>query len=213
MIFIAAVRLAVWRAVAVGAAVLMFAGCSDGGDGAIGAPSATVPTLPPQTTTTNPYAIPDVIDAAYVNRVLAGLDAAVGDIVRHLTRSKALPLDTPERLKGLYGNNDSLNIQFGLLQQYERFHLSELPPVPGDRKTSVDDLLFAQRSCIYAAVTRDYSPVVGRSQPSRKEWVALRPLPSGGDPIGVNPTGWVYTYDGTSPDGQPPRTSPCSVAQ
>ena len=35
----------------------------------------TLATVPAPTTTTNPYAVPAVIDAAYVNRVLAGLDA------------------------------------------------------------------------------------------------------------------------------------------
>jgi hypothetical protein len=32
----------------------------------------TLATVPAPTTTTNPYAVPAVIDAAYVNRVLAG---------------------------------------------------------------------------------------------------------------------------------------------
>ena len=71
-------------------ALLASAACSGGGadKGSAGAnptlatdPPRTNPTLatvPAPTTTTNPYAVPAVIDAAYVNRVLAGLDAADG---------------------------------------------------------------------------------------------------------------------------------------
>ncbi len=80
-------------------ALLASAACSGGGadKGSAGAnptlatdPPRTNPTLatvPPATTTTNPYAVPAVIDVAYVNRVLAGLDAVMGDAGRSLVRS------------------------------------------------------------------------------------------------------------------------------
>lgn len=83
-------------------------------------PSATVPTAPATTTTTDPYAVPAVIDAAYVNRVLAGLDAAFGDIVRELASARRLPDNTPDRLKGVYGDLELFNLQFGVLQRMSR---------------------------------------------------------------------------------------------
>ncbi|HTJ77208.1 MAG TPA: hypothetical protein VL337_17755, partial [Acidimicrobiales bacterium] len=53
------------------AAMLLLTACSPKSTGAA-TPSATVATEPARTTTTGPYDIPPVIDAAYVNRVLAG---------------------------------------------------------------------------------------------------------------------------------------------
>src|SRR5205085_10070389 len=62
-------------------------------------PTATVPVA---TTTTNPYAVPEVIDEAYVNRVLAGLDAAVGDMLRLVVSARTIPPEALERLRALY---------------------------------------------------------------------------------------------------------------
>ena len=211
MLSIATVRMAGWRAVAVAAVTVVLAACSDNGDGALGVPSATVATAPATTTTTNPYAVPAVIDAAYVNRVLAGLDAAFGDVARDLARTKQLPDRTVERLKGIYGNLEIFNLQFGVLQVYARTAPIPLPDVPGNKRTTVQELLISQRECIYASVMRDYSAFVGRAQPARTEWVALKPLQPGTDIVGINPTGWAYVYEGSDPDGRAPSTSPCSA--
>ena len=58
--------------------LVVLGACGGGDDDALG-PTAT---LPQATTTTDPYAVPAVIDEAYVNRVLAGLDQAVGEVTR-----------------------------------------------------------------------------------------------------------------------------------
>ena len=50
-------------------AVGALTGCGGDGSGTADGPTATVPTTPP-----DPYAVPAVIDEAYVNRVLAALD-------------------------------------------------------------------------------------------------------------------------------------------
>ena len=62
-------------------------------------PTATVPQA---TTTTNPYAVPPVIDEAYVNRVLAGLDQAVGDVIRLVVSSRTLSPEALDRLRTIY---------------------------------------------------------------------------------------------------------------
>src|SRR3954452_13325268 len=83
------------------------AACSSGGGskGSAGAgATVTVATEPARTTTTNPYAVPAVIDVAYVNRVLAGLDAAVGDIVRQVIRTKAIPQEALDRMRAVYAD-------------------------------------------------------------------------------------------------------------
>jgi len=83
---------------ALGVALLLGA-CSGSGAGSDGAasalpsatssrPAATAPAAAPGPTTTtapaDPYAVPEVIDAAYVNRVLAALYAIDGDTTREV---------------------------------------------------------------------------------------------------------------------------------
>lgn len=74
------------RMTVVAALALAASACSSS-TGAARPPSATVGTETPRTTTTNPYAVLAVIDTAYVNRVLAGLDAAVGGVTRLVVRT------------------------------------------------------------------------------------------------------------------------------
>ena len=65
-------------------ATLVLLGACSGGNDDDAAASRTLPSAPPETPTTttsapaDPYAIPAVIDEAYVNRVLAALDQVHG---------------------------------------------------------------------------------------------------------------------------------------
>src|SRR5438105_629499 len=65
-------------------------------------PLGPAATLPVGTTTTSPYAIPAVIDEAYVNRVLAGLDHAVGDVTREVLSEGSVTSGVKSRLAALY---------------------------------------------------------------------------------------------------------------
>lgn len=211
MLSIAAVRMAVWRAVAVVAAVVLLASCSDGDDGALGVPSATVATAPPQTTTTNPYAVPDIIDAAYVNRVLAGLDAAVADVVRLVVTTRSIPPEAIERLKSIYMDQALLQLTVDLLQDDLRRGLQGYKPNPGVGITTVTELLSSQRSCVFAKVFRDAEAVATTPDPRLSTlWVALRPYQSPNKQF--NATGWAYVYEGFERDLSAPRVSPCSAA-
>ncbi len=176
--------------------------CSSGDEPA--APTATLGTAPPVTPTTDPYAVPAVIDEAYVNRVLQGLDAAVGDVVRMVVRERAIPPEVLDRLDTLYlgevlqNNRDVLaaDLQTGF---------TNVKPNPGNQRTTVSQLITAEPDCIFAQVRRDYSAVVLRTNPKLDtQWVALRPLESSRDPNNYNPTPWLYTYDGFQPDGSGP---------
>src|SRR5436190_6941422 len=91
-------------AVAVAVAIATLAAC--GGEKGVARvePHATVPTAPP--TTVDPYAVPPTIDAAYVNKVMEGLDAAVGDIVRLVIRTRDISPEVIDRLNALYLNRD-----------------------------------------------------------------------------------------------------------
>ena len=194
------------------AAVLLAASaaCSDSrADKA--SPTATVATDPPPTTTTNPYAVPAVIDIAYVNRVLAGLDAAIGDVLRIIMRANTIPTEAFDRLKALYADPDFLQIQFDNYQSDIRKKFASYKSPPGNQTTTVVRLITAKTTCIFAQVQRNYAAVSASGAPDPHAlWVGLRPIDEAQDPNHYNPTLWAYTYDGFPPDrSQPP--DPCAV--
>ncbi|MEA2843187.1 MAG: hypothetical protein QOJ69_858, partial [Actinomycetota bacterium] len=96
--------------VALAVAVAGLVGCGGGGSSGADGPTATVPTVPP-----DPFAVPPVIDEAYVNRVLAALDQAVGDVVRIVVSTKTLTPEAIDRLQALYVG-DALQLQFQIFQ-------------------------------------------------------------------------------------------------
>lgn len=190
------------------ASALAASACSSSSTGAAG-PSATVPTEPPTTTTTNPYAVPEVIDVAYVNRVLAGLDALRGDLTRLIVTSRTIPREAYDRMRAMYGTDEWLQLRIDTFQSDMRRGFSGYKLDPGNQITIVNQLLTARKDCIFARVTRDYSAVgPGASSISDKNWVGLIPLDRSRDPKGYNQTQWSLSYDGFPPDRSQPA-DPC----
>lgn len=184
--------------------------CSSGDEPA--APTATVGTAPPVTPTTDPYAVPPVIDEAYVNRVLEGLDAAVGGVVRMVVREGGIPREAAERLQAIHIDNDSWQLEIDLLQRDSFENFSSYKPNPGNLRTRVAKLITATKECVFAEVLRDYTDVGIRPEPPvSQEWVALRPVTSERDPKGYNPTHWGFIYDGFTRDRSRPE-DPCAEA-
>jgi hypothetical protein len=171
-------------------------------------PTATLGTAAPATTTTDPYAVPPTIDAAYVNRVLSGLDQAVGDVVRLVVRSRNLPPEAVDRLRALY-SGDVLQLRIDSLQDEIRAGLADYQANPGNKKTTAIELISANPTCVFARVARDYSAVTATkdSTPST-QWVALRPRGTDAPGDGYNLTHWLFAYDGFQRDGGPPP-NPC----
>jgi hypothetical protein len=201
-------RRAAWRTVVVG--LLALAACSSA-EPAAQVPSATVTTAPATTATTDPYAVPAVIDAAYVNRVLAGLDAVNGDVVRLIVQSRTIPKEAYDRLRAIYQANELLDRILDTFSQDVAFRLSTYRMDPGNMRSTVTEVLSASTSCIYAKVSRDYSSVAAGPAPTDDvQWVGLRPLDLSHDPARYNGTGWAYTYEGYRPGRLPPSSSPCA---
>lgn len=173
-------------------------------------PGATVRTEPAPTTTTNPYAVPTVIDAAYVNRVLAGLDALRGDVTRLIVRTRTIPQEAYDRLRAMYGTDRSLQLRIDNFQGDLSHGLTGYNAQPGNQITTIAQLISASSKCIFARVARDYSAVgPGATPTSDKNWVSLIPLDGTRDPRGYNSTQWSFSYDGFPPDrSQPP--DPCA---
>ncbi|MDQ6910597.1 MAG: hypothetical protein M3Z84_07430 [Actinomycetota bacterium] len=187
------------------AAVAVLGSCSR--DSTRSAPGATVPTTARPTTTTDPYAVPAVIDVAYVNRVLGALDAAVGDITRMVIAERDISPAVQKQLRALYvGEYFDLAVK-SYRQDIDRNFPGALPS-PGNQVTAVSSLISATSACIFIEASRDFSGVSATPDTSlAKVWVALKH--SAPADSSLNKTGWVYAYDGFTQDRTQPR-DPCA---
>ena len=202
-------RTAIRVVVAVSLLAASAGACSPGPADRTG-PTATVATEPPPTTTTNPYAIPAVIDAAYVNRVLAGLDAVVGDVLRTVIRTSSIPRDAYDRLKALYADPDFMQIKIDGYQRDIRDEFKSYRSNPGNKISTVSQILSAKTTCIFVKVQRDYTAVgLNPLAELDLQWVGIKPLDLSRDPSRYNPTTWAYIYDGFPPDRSQP-SDPCA---
>lgn len=191
------------------AALAASAACSSNSPDRAG-PSATVATEPAPTTTTDPYAVPAVIDTAYVNRVLAGLDAAMGDVLRLIVRTRTIPPEAYDRLRALYPDDERLQRSIDSFQRDLRQNFSGYRADPGDKTSTVTQLITATRACIFTRVARDYSNVGTSPLPALDvQWIGLKPLDTNRDPSGYNPTKWVFVYEGFPPD-RSEAPNPCA---
>ena len=210
MIFLVPVRGGLRRTAAAAVLVLApvaLAACDNTAE--LSDPPETVGTEPPRTTTTDPYAIPAVIDVAYVNRVLAGLDAAVGDVVRLVVRTRTIPPEAVERLRALYATPNGLQLELDIFQEAARRGFSGFLPDPGNTVTTVTELITSRPACIFAKVNRNYSAVALSPKPElQTQWVALLPAPVG-PKSPYNPTGWAFLYNGLERDLKAPSSDPC----
>jgi hypothetical protein len=171
---------------------------------------ATVPTAAPTTTTTDPYAVPAVIDIAYVNRVLAGLDAVMGDVIRLIVSTRIIPREAADRVRAVYATDHLLNLTLDGFSQDVAAGLEDYRREPGNRVTKVSQVIEASPSCIFASVTTDYSAISAHGGSSSSlSWVALVPRNPSRDPFSFNETGWMLRYDGVQGDGSAPQTAPC----
>ncbi len=200
------------RAVLAVVALTVSAACSGGAadKGSAGAGAGvTVATEPPRTTTTNPYAVPAVIDVAYVNRVLAGLDAAMGDTVRLVVHTRTIPREAYDRLRAIYNDDQRLQLAIDSFQSDMRRGFTGYQPEPGNKVSVVTQLITVAPTCLFARVDRDYHAVSVGSTSSDTQWIALRPLNKVRDPQGYNGTNWALAYEGyTETRSQPP--DPCA---
>lgn len=201
------------RAVRLALAALLLAAsaaCHASSAQKVSGPTATVATEPAPTTTTNPYAVPPVIDAAYVNKVLAGLDAIRGDVTRQILAAHTIPRDAYDRMRAIYGDDNWLQLRIDSFQSDIRRNFAGYSATPGNQVTTVVQLLSRDSTCIFARVRRDYSAIgPGASTTSDQNWVALKPLDESRDPGGYNATSWALVYDGFPEDRSEP-SNPCA---
>lgn len=171
--------------------------------------AATDDTLPPPASTTSTtavsYDVPDTIDAAYAERVMAALDQIYGDAVRHLARTRVVDEDFLRPLVAIH--NPRI---FGLVQDLwvkkQANDFAGLRQSPADPRTRVVRLIRADRDCLAFEGDRDVSPLYEADDPtSHHKFVALTPLPGNRNPGQVNPTPWTINFSGETTAGSLPE--------
>ncbi len=196
------------RSLAVGlvAVVAVLGACKGSSEPPV--PAATVPQA---TTTTNPYAVPTVIDEAYVNRVLAGLDQAVGDVTRMIVTTQTVPPEAIDRLQTIYLDKGLLQLVVDVYQEQLLRGFPGQLPQPGNRVTKVVEMLSVSPNCIFARVDADSSGVFEQQNDKlRNQWVSLVPTDSSPAHSAYNPTTWGYIYEGFTRELAAP-TDPCAA--
>ena len=191
------------------AALLLLVACSPK-SARSATPDPTIATEPARTTTTGPYDRPPVIDAAYVNRVLAGLDAVYGDVTRMVVSTKRFPPDALARLRAIYDDQKALQLKADGIQEVLAAGLPALWPVPENQVTTVVNLITVKPACVFASAVRDFRPVGPNAASADPMWVALVPLSAERDPNHYNSTLWAFRYEGF-PLSRTQPADPCAT--
>lgn len=194
---------------AVAAILLLTAGCAD--DDPPPRSQASIPeaTATPSTTNPDPYAIPAVIDEAYLNRVLAALDAALADALRSSMRERTLTDESVRILRAVY-SDEALRDRVNALQEAAEDGFRGYRSSPGAVVTTVNRMISSASSCAFFAVRRNYDQVA--SNPATdlpQQYVGLRRVNDQAGPSQDNPTGWTIFYDGFPEDRSEPP-DPCT---
>lgn len=152
----------------------------------------------PTTSTTlgpNPDVVPQVITADYVNAVFKVLNDLDGDVTRSLVAGGAITSQDYAILRAIY--NDPLYAEeVKIAQQTLTAGAANARHPPGDRVTTVIQLIDASPTCIFAKTTSDYSQVVVHvAHPAVSEYWSLKPKQTGTDPSAINPSPWAFGFN------------------
>jgi hypothetical protein len=157
----------------------------------------------------DPYAVPATIDATYLNRVFAALEHVDGDATRIIVAAKVFGPEAAKRLRAIYAE-DEFQKQVRLWVDLVVKGMERFKNPPGDRRTTIAQLVTAKPTCIFVAVKRDYTELIGSVGAGRSNFVALRPGDDSRDPLSFNPTPWAIAFDGYNTDGTTPA-NPCDA--
>lgn len=141
------------------------------------------------TTEPDPYAIPDTIDEAYVERVMNALYGVLGDATRLSMEVNGTPPEVLERIIAVYTNEaDDDYLKAATDRLLNNFGGFERPP--GDSTADVTEVLAGSEQCILAAFDLDPSAGLIENRSPLALSAILRPADPSRDPQGYNPTPW-----------------------
>ena len=146
-------------------------------------------TAPSTTSTTvDPAAVPEVIDAAYVQSVMDRFDVLLRDAYGSATASGSFDAAFEAKIRSIYGGPEAEK----LLVNLRRIGIEPFADPPGLPTTVVRDVATARRDCVFLTAERDLTPLSDEPyeqvQPYYLQLVAAEPGPE-------NPMPWVLARD------------------
>jgi hypothetical protein len=163
------------------------------------------PPVPTTTTTAVSYAVPAVIDQAYVAKVMAALDHVYGEAVRHLAQTRRIDDQFLKYLVAIH-NPRMFGVVEGIWAETQARGFAKLAMGPGDPQTRIDKLVRVDTGCIVIAGDRNFAPLHTEDDPTNHQpFVALTPLRADRNPDRLNPTPWTINFYGSRPDGSLPN--------
>jgi ABC-type transporter Mla MlaB component len=164
------------------------AGCGD--DGGEAAPERTTTTAEPAVTTTtepeDPWAVPEEIDEAYVQRVLEELYRLQGDLTREVIAEGAVTANAVSGFQTIYGASMAVVQINGLLEAGHSGFVG-FRANPGNTRVEVADIINADRECIAVLVHLDFSEVAVDPVEMPFDFLLLSPSLEA-------PSGWRIDY-------------------
>lgn len=164
---------------------------AEGGDGSA---SSTGATADAGKISGDPFVVPAKTDAAYVNRVLRGLNKVYGDVVREVRRTGSVGPSQLESLRAIF-NDPLFARQEKLFESVADEDPARLQEPMGDRKMTVRRLITAGPRCIFALVAFDFSAVLKNAPETEPSYVTLEPTQDSADPRNINPTPWSMSRE------------------
>jgi hypothetical protein len=157
--------------------------------------------------TTDPYAVPPKITAAYVQRVLNALEGVNGAIAREVVSTRTFNNSAAVMLRAIT-TPDEFSREANLWATEVGGGLNNFVDNPGAVHDSVSSLLSAQSACVFVSVYRNFSAVARTPPPNHLSFIQLVPKAAGNDPQRINPTPWAFGFVGFSNTGGSPG-DPC----
>jgi hypothetical protein len=154
----------------------------------------------PTTSTTvapNPDIVPQVITADYVNAVFKVLNHLDGDVTRSLVADKSITPQDYAILRAIY-NDPLYNEEVKIAQQSLQQDTSNVRKPPGDRLTTVVELIDTSPTCLFVETRSTYDDVlIHPTPPAASEYWALKPKQPNADSNQLDPTPWALAFNVT----------------
>ncbi len=157
-----------------------------------------IPVIEPTTTTitTDPFAVPAVVDLPYVQRVLETIYRLSDEATRYAYATKVPDAELSERLDAIFGG-PALEEAKRVLSENAAEGYVRLANPPGDAEVRAVDILQATSTCMVVRANLDFGSYYKDPPPAPPQGVVQL---SKADVLPFNPTGWGVLVAG---DPQP----------
>lgn len=175
-----------------------------------GSSTTTSMTVAPTSTTVPAasYDVPEVINQAYVQRVVSAYDEVLGDAIRVLKRDGGVSEEFLKHLLAIYSEQEFEFQQRFWLESVDGGVVAKYRDQPGDPRNEVLRLARADRQCLVTEVRQSYSEVlrdgVDPAATPQDDYLVLVQKTAARDPLSLNPTPWVVAFSGFKTDNSAP---------